>query len=334
MKLLLVGDMHVKKDNLLESERLMTWIVNTSRQSAIDAIVFLGDQYNFMGIAHVEVVEFWHKWFKEIAQNNLKSYSLIGNHDINADATASAMIAHNVLTKTVGSEGCLLSTGECFLGYIRNNSDFIKKVNDFYHKGARTLFCHAEFNGAKYENGFYAPHGIDIESLPKDIKIISGHIHMNQEFGNIWYPGTPRHLTRSDIGQEKGIWLYDTETKQRHFIKSPDDICVPFKEIVLKEGDAIPEDLHISEKVYVDIHGSLDYIKSIVGKLPDTVKIRSFPVSEAKKLEIKESEGIPTAFLKYANGYMNSKELTDLDKADVLKEIKRLCPSLFNGIAQ
>jgi len=57
------------------------------------------------------------------------------------------------------------------LSFHKDEDQFLSKL-----KSGKILFCHQTFDGAKFENGFYAPDGFDFSGIKYE-KIISGHIH-------------------------------------------------------------------------------------------------------------------------------------------------------------
>lgn len=324
MKLLLIGDMHVKKDNIAESEKLIDWLVILCKeQKAIP--VFMGDQHDTMSIVRTEVLDFWDRAYRKFGIK--QSFSLEGNHDLCPAGLTSAMTAHQELTKVITKEGFLISKKIKALGFIRDNDFFIKKCLEAHREGVEYILCHAEFQGAKYENGFYAPHGIDLSVFPETIKFISGHIHKRQKIGNkVQYIGTPRMLTRSDIGEIKGVTVMDTENFTFEFIKTPEDVAEPFVHFLIEEGDLIPQ-IKNSSKIFVDIVGNSDFVKKISRELPENVKARSLIKENAKQIEIKESEGLPAAFIKFSSSYLRDKGITE-NKEIILNEIYEKCPLL------
>ncbi len=225
MKYVLVGDMHVKRDNLDESKRLIEWIGSIGGKP-----IFMGDQHDSMGVVRAEVIEFWDWAYRHLP----KSISLTGNHDLSSDGSASAMTAHKDITEVVTNEPAWVSADIAAIGYIRDNDTFVATTWDVYKKGAKYILCHAEFNGAQFENGFYSPHGIDVSKCPPAI-FISGHIHKRQRIQagqhDIRYIGTPRQLTRSDIGERKGVIVWDTETEQFTDMPTPHQVSKPFQHI-------------------------------------------------------------------------------------------------------
>jgi DNA repair exonuclease SbcCD nuclease subunit len=220
-----------------------------------------------------------------------------------------------------------------FMPFIRNNEQFTKLALAMYERGVRTIFCHGEFDGAKYENGFYAPHGVDLKAFPSDLYFISGHIHAQQEFGNVWYPGTPRHLTRSDAGETKGIWFYETKTGRREFVPTPVEVAEPFQEFTLTpESTLRPEQIPTSDRVFVDVRGPQEFVKATIKQLSPNVRVRSFPDQKKAAVDIKESEGIPVAFVKYASKYFMENNVSLEVAKKVIEKVYTKCPSLRTGI--
>lgn len=182
---LFVGDTHVKKDNIEESKRLIEWINHISVSNGNIPIVFAGDQYNDFGVARVEVADFWVWAFSQFRQEVI---ALVGNHDANPDMSMNFMSIHRSAALIIDKPTRLNSSEILLMPFIRDNSQFEAEVS---LTKSKYVICHQEFDGALYENGFYAPHGIKIDTLSPAIElVISGHIHKEQKFGKVWYPET------------------------------------------------------------------------------------------------------------------------------------------------
>lgn len=346
MRYCLVGDLHVKLDNLKESRRVIEWVAQEAKRHDATPI-FMGDQFDSMSVIRAEVLEFW-VWAYGYLNNTISgdatkpcTISLVGNHDINSDGTASAMSAFESVTTVVDARGLAMLDGNVgAIGFIRDNDKFAAMASAAVQMGCKYLLCHAEFNGAMYENGFYSPHGIDLEKIPNNIQYISGHIHKRQTFGTtvtgqprIIYIGTPRQLTRSDIGEVKGICLFTPATGDGTFIQTPINVSDPYVEVNIVEGQDY--DLNLPSRVYVNIHGSKEFIKKVCKELPDETKTRTFPTGDVKVSEVKESEGVPVAFGKYCRTFFNGDNATYItaDEAKaVLELVYKTCPSLKAGV--
>lgn len=329
-----VGDLHVKKENIEESRRIMKWVDEQAQLNGGVPVILAGDQYNDHSIARVEVVSFWTECLRNMKS---KVIALVGNHDANSDMSLSFMDSHNdnafVVSKPWISDARIAGhLSRCLLlPFFRKNDDFIQALVEAASLGVKTVFCHQEANGGHYDNGFYSSGGFDMSLIPESISIlISGHIHKNQEFGKIWYPGTARHLTRSDIGEVKGIWLMNVDGSQRSFIPTPKEVSEPFTQIDIVEGITSTFDIKSTDsaRTFVNITGSSDYIKNMIRAIPETAKVRTFPDSETVESKIKESEGIPKAFMNFVLDYSNKKGLGNSEVKLILEKIYDQCPSL------
>jgi DNA repair exonuclease SbcCD nuclease subunit len=308
VKLLLVGDPHIRLQDIQsgEAQRLADWIFKVSCDN--NAIcVFLGDQFNDHGVIRVEVLKFWMEFYRKLS----RSISIVGNHDMNADCSASAIEVFSDHTDVVSKF--------TDIGYGIDAAPFFRNHEDLYKALAKTrqlLICHAEFNGAQYENGYYSPHGADLSKVRSDIKVLSGHIHKSQILGNVRYVGTPRMLTRSDIGETKGINLLDTTDFTLEFIPTPEEVCEPFKMIEVTENDQNSiRNIVNSSRCFVDIKGSDDFIKRISKKIPEKAQVRTFKETTKKEIQIKESDGIGKALYKYINEVHDFGDQTTKQKA-------------------
>jgi hypothetical protein len=74
------------------------------------------------------------------------------------------------------------------------------------------LFCHTDVRGFSFNRIQKIEGGNDIETFGKFRRVYSGHIHFAQKYKNVRMLGSPYELTRSDIGNQKNVWLLDLET--------------------------------------------------------------------------------------------------------------------------
>jgi DNA repair exonuclease SbcCD nuclease subunit len=342
----LVGDLHSKLESVKETERLLDWVTLLAVQNQAH-LVLMGDLFDTFTVIQLEVLlSYFHaftgKMFHGHSALFKKPVVLVGNHD------GDHSMSMNVLTLfrdhvTLVSESNLLSETVGALPFVRDNTEFVEAVKRLYKLGVRTLFCHQEFKGCELDNGYYSPNGVDPELIPKDMTVYSGHIHkksvMLRSDGStqVAYVGTPRHLNRSDVGQQKGVVLLEVThtngsrpTYQEMFHPTPEYVAEPFRQITItpdNEDDLkfVPEK---SSRTYVDVRGPKDFVRKIVGKIPDGIKVRTFPDSEKRETSVKESDGIPKAFAKYAHEHLAAKGMTKEQAVAVLSKVYDACPSL------
>ncbi|MDE2425728.1 MAG: hypothetical protein KGO96_07460 [Elusimicrobia bacterium] len=184
-----------------------------------------------------------------------------------------------------------------------NNETFIKNCNNY---NTNTLYCHQEFNGCEYENGFYSKNGADPKSINQK-EVVCGHIHRTQSFDKIWYIGSPRWRSVSDANEEKGVWIIEHDKESgiivnKTFIDTS-DVCRPI--LSFKDYPNIPAIIpDKNATIIIDIHGPEDYVekrnKELSGK---GYRLRNF-VDKKEQIKIKESEGLNVAFKKYLDSYI------------------------------
>lgn len=326
-KYILVGDMHVKPDTIEECWAILRWVHGLCLSHGAVPI-FMGDQMDTHGNVRVEVLEFWNKAYRELF--NGSSISLVGNHDMDYACKNSSMSPFAGVTKVVRDLQCIdHELGLWGVGYIKSAKEFEEQVRAMPHM--RVVLCHQEFNGAQYESGFYAPHGVLPQNLPKGVTFISGHIHLKQRLGDqVLYVGTPRQMTRADQDNEKSVWLLDQNGVQPILV--PEEISPRFVRLKLQEplGQDWPE-IKNPSKTFVDVHGSADFIKRVLKKLPEGVRVRTFPARERAAAHVSESSGINVAFARYVSGYIVEKKLSQDQVALVTAKLKEVCPEFVNG---
>jgi len=289
MKVLRIGDPHIKSSNIKESEALMQFILRSAESFAIDRLEILGDLNDLHSIVRLEVLEFWQKYFNILSKKSFKVVILVGNHDLTGSYTNNYSALHPFLSlentnfKIVHEP--YLDGLYGYLPYIHDDNKFVEEANKLAEQGATVLVSHPNFKGAVYDNGTPINNGVSDDSLDnRFLHLIGGHIHTEIEIGRVWYTGNPRWLTKSDANKEKGIWLVTHNDKtgaieEKQFI-STRSVCTPIVSLVWKEGQAkplIPE----NAKVDIELHGSSDWVSkqkldlkgvSISSKLTDVKK--------------------------------------------------------------
>mgnify|MGYP003386231536 CR=1 FL=1 len=316
---ILIGDPHVVVDELAECERLMDFVrqklqtlADPTRQSL--RVVFLGDLYNNHAHVRVEVMDFWTRTFnrlKDVPGNDIPAvqvYALVGNHDRpHVGDTGHALQAHhqrNLRVIGTGSDCDQLTDAVAFVGYHPTNEGFLKEVHDQAAAGAKLIFGHQTINGAKYENGFFAPDGVPVEQLPEGVKLISGHIHTPQTVGPCWYVGAPRWRSISDANVDRHIHFIevDGETGEYEVVRSwsTDEVCTPIRLKTITTMEEAKE-LQKAPGLRVTVEGDESYVKK-ASEILRSKGIRFRGVITHGHMvpgQIRESEGVPQAFQRF-----------------------------------
>jgi len=175
---------------------------------------------------------------------------LIGNHDIYAKYStdiSSLKIFKYIKNVTIFDKPSIITNNKNkililpWIGDKEKEENFIKASNVDY------VFAHTDIVGFKYDNGKNIIKGTDFLSVNNKIKrIFSGHIHKRQEQDKLIYVGSPYHTKRSDIGNQKGVYVFNPNNNTYHFVQN--NISPVFQRIKL-------EDL---------LEWQLSYVKSIL----------------------------------------------------------------------
>jgi DNA repair exonuclease SbcCD nuclease subunit len=305
LKCLYVGDPHAEASSLHEMQKLIDMVTGIAQNNNVDRIILLGDQYHNHSLVHLQVMEFWERALKQLSLSARNVVALVGNHDKAgyANSKANAMMLHkNVITVDGSMED---ANNLLYVGYQHNPEEFIRICKN---SSQRTVICHQTLFGSKYENGFYAPQkdSIDPGDIPQSL-IISGHIHTAQQFGKVWYPGSPRWRIATDANVEKYVYLvehnYDGSMASRQEF-STKGACRPM--YVLDDTEDNPltlDNKHKDAKVIINVFGSVERVKRRKEEFEKLGHIsRGFPVKNYRT-DIKESDGVQKSFLKFVSTF-------------------------------
>jgi DNA repair exonuclease SbcCD nuclease subunit len=315
MRRLLIGDPHVRPDNLQESTALIDFAVDRAKELRVDQIVVLGDLFHTHKVIRMDVLDFWTKAVKKLSDVAF-TVLLVGNHDQAGDDQSEWKMSAldplaSIPNSLVVSDNWSDRNGATFIAHTASEEKFAKAVAAVNDK---VLFCHQTFNGAAYENGFYAKDGFSLDLISKYQKVVSGHIHKHQEFANLVYPGTPRWDSISDANEKKGLWLMDGLELS---LIPTDEVCKPIVAFDVSEGDELPE-IKDGVRAVVRLTGSsawlADASKKLKGKARVSVKPTDKKFDSSDKNKIRSLEA-------YASHY---KTKNGANISDVLKYIGEL----------
>ena len=264
IRILRVGDPHVKVNNIKESRSLIEFVARMAAENKVNRIEILGDLFHTHAVLRLEVVDFWVWAFEKLTQI-CEVVVLVGNHDLSGDfnSNSSALSVFSLMglkNLTVVEKPTLIGNIG-YIQYVHDSSDFIMRSTALAGRGAKVIVCHQTIQGSKYESGMYAPDGIPTgEWSERFVHIISGHIHSEQSFGNIIYPGTARWDSAVDANRRKGIWIYDHELSSGRIIGasfiSTEHVCSPIRSVVFTEGDTVAVSWPQAARVAVELVGS------------------------------------------------------------------------------
>lgn len=280
MELILVGDMHATPAELPECERHLPLWRQVQSEHPLAKFVFLGDQTDKNDALSVRVMEFWRSVGAEFSP-----VFVVGNHDqVYAGSSHNSMNACRDVGTVVSDSrrlGAIL-----FVAYCRDSDQFLARCD-----GGGALICHQDLAGASYDNG---RRSLSSMSPPGHfVQVVSGHLHVPQEFGRIWYPGSPRWRGLKDASVERrAIWWADFSDSGLIVGRRPywvDEVADRVKVVRDVEGGLAPP---VDQHSVVDVVGSRQYIERRRRELRAIgARVRGLPVA-ATPPKVRESDGL------------------------------------------
>jgi DNA repair exonuclease SbcCD nuclease subunit len=315
---LLVGDPHAQVSDLEEMNLLMDFIEEKAKASEVESIIFLGDLFHNHNLLRLEVIDFWQTRLKKLSQIK-PVIALVGNHDTRGNVEQewtlnSLTTIKNIDNVTVVSTPQIIG-GWAYIPYTQNNDLFVSTANEL-SKQSKILICHQTFDGSSFDNGMYAPDGIDPELVQGFDTIISGHIHKYQTFSNVVYVGTPRWMGVVDANENKGIWLTDGLSFE---IIETDGILPKVVQVELNESDDTEPTFLKKNKNYLVLKGSSQWIAKTSKKYKGLARIVPKP-TDTKISSDKQKSSDFTEFLAL---YLKEKNKT-VDPDSVLVYINNI----------
>lgn len=331
MKILRVGDPHVKVSNLKDSEKLIEFIIKTAKEHQVNSVEILGDLFHTHAIKRLEVENFWIWAFDKFNQEQICLIVLCGNHDLpGSKELENSVNALNVFKPKTG-EDCLriivdepmiLRGNIAYIPYMSDKNKFIDEAKQLYDQGAtKTLIAHQTFATAKYETGFFAPEGIELDLVCQD-RIISGHIHTSQEIGKCLCVGATLWEKMSDANHPKYIWIFEHDNENGSILSqqpiSIEKVVTPIFKLVIKEGDPEPQ-LAPNARNYLEFQGKTAWIKKMTKKYRGKAGIKGIPTDRKLTVVAKQN--------KYnINEYLNTvfEPIIGVSKQDITDYLKEL----------
>lgn len=178
----------------------------------------------------------------------LPVHILVGNHDIYYKSTndVNSLLPLSFLPNiTIYEEPVkldLYNDRTLFVMPWRKDLNAEKETLD--NETADILFCHTGYAGA-FQNKFAEIHEslCSLDNFLRYKRVYSGHIHYRQELNNVKLIGCPYQLTRSDVDNQKGVYLLDLEKETEEFFEndySPKYLKISLENILkFKESEFI-----------------------------------------------------------------------------------------------
>ena len=166
-------------------------------------------------------------FFDELESRGIKLVTLLGNHDIywkeSLQVSSSGLILgeyQNIVLIDGPFTYTIDNTTIDLIPWICKEND--KEVFEFIDNSKSDLcFGHFEIAGFPMYRGMTAEEGLSHDMFAKYERVLSGHYHTRSKAENIEYIGTPYEMTWQDAYDPRGFSVFDTETRELHFVENP-----------------------------------------------------------------------------------------------------------------
>jgi DNA repair exonuclease SbcCD nuclease subunit len=234
MKIAVVGDLHwgARNDNQEFLNYFQRFFDNVFfpelEERGVNQVLQVGDFVDrrkfisFVTLNHVR-----EKIFGESHKRGISWDILVGNHDTPYKNTNEINSLQELFSQYRGirfypdpTEINLDGLDVLLLPWI-NASNHAKSMKAISETKAQIAFGHLEINGFEMHPGAVCDHGIEASLFNKFDMVCSGHFHKRSSSSNIFYLGTPYQIMWTDYNQEKGFYIFDTDTRELEFIPNP-----------------------------------------------------------------------------------------------------------------
>lgn len=227
---LVIGDVHLSRKHFNRSKALVQKLIEAeNKHQPTCGTVLLGDTLDRFDL-EAEALAL----FGDIVQGMKGDvYALVGNHEMPSSRvylpqyhghTLARILSHprlhiidNPTARSIEGLGNI-----AYLPFVPNGR-FREAYDCVMECSPLVVFCHQEFKGCRMDGSAMSTHGDD---PLEGINIISGHIHGEQQLGNIWYPGTPcqHHFGEDD---NKYIYLIEVTPDGNYEVLEKIDLGMP-----------------------------------------------------------------------------------------------------------
>lgn len=267
-KIFLIGDSHIglgfpnKTDRWfnVHKEYFSEFLIPLLKREVTegDIIVHLGDLFDNRNVIPINLLNYGMDVVEEISKI-APLHIIIGNHDLWSKSSSEINSIRpfrwipNV--SIYDSPRVLEFNGVNILmmPYIENRIDQIKTINEF--SDCDYLFCHSDLNGCKMHLTSVAHKNsdkIDIVDFKPFRRVMSGHIHIVQKMNNFQFVGSIFQMDRNDMGDQKGIFVLDTNNDSVDFF--PNNVSPVFRRFSIRDESDIEKLDDIKDtKDYIDL---------------------------------------------------------------------------------
>ena len=232
------------------------------KDNNIDTVLHLGDMMDRRKFVNFNTLSRVRKEFVErMEDSGIKFHCVIGNHDTYYKNTNELNSLRELFTDRyknihIYEHPVELEFDSFKIALVpwmaKENKD--ERLEFLKNTTATWVGGHFELDGYQVFRGIDFEGGMDDNFLSRFEEVMSGHFHIQSRRKNVHYIGTQYQLTFSDLGEKKGFWVLDTETRTKEFVENPhtmfhqleyDDVNKDMKKFISSEDFSKYEDCFV-----------------------------------------------------------------------------------------
>lgn len=234
MKVAIITDQHfgARKNSKLFHDYFLKFYNDiffpTLEKEGITMVVDMGDTFDSRkGIDFSALSWAKNNYYDRLHEMGVTVHTIVGNHTAYYKNT-NEVNAVDLLLREYDNVTVYSNATEVFLDKLKVL--FIPWINQENEKSTYNLIqntsciCamgHLELSGFRVNRQIVMEHGHESELYQKFSKVFSGHYHTRSDNGKIFYLGNPYEMFWSDVSDDRGFHIFDTETLKHTPVNNP-----------------------------------------------------------------------------------------------------------------
>lgn len=299
-------------------------------ENNIDTIIHLGDAFDSRKSIDLSGFD----WTRRVVLDPISKYNvhlITGNHDCalkNTNRINSPDLLlkeyKNIKTYSSPTEVNIGNLDILLLPWINQENEeetfeLIKKTN------CKVAMGHLELQGFRVNRQLTMESGFNGKLFEKFKRVYSGHYHTRSDNGKIFYLGNPYEMFWSDVEDNRGFHIFDTETIEHTAINNPNRLfyTIYYNNTNYQTFDSREYENKIVKVIVKKKDSSLKFEKFIDKLYSSNVSelkiIENFDIEESEEFSLNDSEDTLTIL----NRYVEESEI-NLDKNRIQNMLRKL----------
>lgn len=219
---LMYSDLHIRPEKLVECElvlRKIRTVANKLQDSSKQPVTIIngGDTFNTRGLIRTSCFDVLYQHYHQWMTDGLRQVILVGNHDQEDRDGA----IHPMRVFASFKDWIIVDKPTVFDQFVALPYMTMEQIKLFFegYKGdeKRDAIIHWGVQGAMRNDSNKDSDGVPLEWLNVFRNVFSGHYHYRNALGNLQYIGSAYQQNYGEMGQDKGILIYNSETAKHVF---------------------------------------------------------------------------------------------------------------------